>query len=86
MTVNVRDRTREFNATVESLFGRNVARIGQQFDDPLLGGGPRSPRLGQHALHAEFMAKATEINNGIQRVLGMLEKLKKRTHPASCHP
>lgn len=77
MTLNVRDRTREFTATVESLFGRRAARTGQNYEDPLLGsgrGGARSPS----GSSSEVMRKAVDINNGIQRVGLTLERLSKR--------
>lgn len=72
--MNVKDRTHEFSATVQSLLDRTAG-------DPLLGV-QKSPRqslapgsAGQH--HSEFTRRATDINSGIQRVLSKLEKLTK---------
>lgn len=73
---DVRDRTREFAATIESLYSRSAAGIvGMSGMDPLLGTAtPRSPRHEQ----SEFTCRAREINNSIQRALVKLEKLTKR--------
>lgn len=73
----VKDRTIEFMATVDSLLGRSAAGIAA-IQDPLLGGGARSPK-NQNRSHSEFTRRATEINCGIQHVLGKLEKLTKCT-------
>jgi syntaxin 5 len=73
---NVRDRTGEFAATIDSLLNRSIAGVGN-FSDPLLGvRSPSVPKSPNHA-HTEFTRRATEINVGIQRVLSMLEKLTK---------
>lgn len=77
--MSVKDRTREFSATVQSLLERTPG-------DPLLGaqrGGEgrrgSSFQQQQHGQHSEFTRRATDINGGIQRVLGKLEKLTKCT-------
>lgn len=80
--MNVKDRTGEFKATVESVYNRGitVGMTGASGVEPLLGRSVGSPR---HE-HSEFTRRATEINGGIQRVLGKLEKLTKCTrldHP-----
>ncbi|PJF18277.1 hypothetical protein PSACC_01955 [Paramicrosporidium saccamoebae] len=73
---NVRDRTGEFAATIDSLLNRSVAGVGN-LSDPLLGvRSPSIPKSPSH-VHTEFTRRATEINVGIQRVLSMLEKLTK---------
>ena len=78
---NVKDRSREFAATVESLIERNMAGIGAGMNtmamDPLLSTAVVMRRA-RHQHHTEFTRRATEISHGIRRLLTTLERLTKR--------